>query len=175
MNTITRVVLCMLVSATVSTVTFALPLVLPCGTTCRFSFCPVNPGFLFPIGMPDRSLTRPICDPLGKIVVGRVGSTGESIVSRMSLGPIKISKFAPIGLKQNFSPSFFKSFGILGSDLSGVGHEVPQQNQRNFLNKMCVVLPLTAYQVLNKPGGVVIDNVFPTNPLVDCVAFTTAG
>lgn len=92
--------------------------------------------------------------------------------------PVPISKYAPAGLSQNFSPTFFKIFsadrnlepGDLGRELSCVGHEAPQANQGSFLDGKCVVLPLRSYTVLDEKGEVVED-VRPTNSLVDCVSF----
>jgi hypothetical protein len=147
-----------------------------CGYQCRFIFCPAQGPVT--LGKPDVSLTNPICDKHGKIHVGHVDSTGEAYVDEDHGYKTLISKFSPPGLTQNFSPSFWKSFDFnyhyngKTHDLSGVGHETPQQNQASFLLGKCFILPLTAYQVLDKPYGNVIDNKHPTDPFVDCVAFT---
>jgi hypothetical protein len=148
-----------------------------CGNTCRFTFCPRVKDYLFPVGKSDKAVTPSICDATGKINVGHVDSTGEASVYNIKTGPVKISSYSPPGLLQKFSPSFFKSFSLnsFGSDLSGVGHEVPQQNQVEYLDNICIILPLTAYQILNKPGGVVIDNIHPAGTeTIDCVAFSTS-
>jgi hypothetical protein len=51
---------------------------------------------------------------------------------------------------------------------------VPQGNQAGYLEGQCFLVPLRSYQVLG--GGTVLDNVHPTNDLVDCVSFgTTLG
>jgi hypothetical protein len=140
-----------------------------CYNSCRFKFCS-NTDTLT-IGQPDVALGPAICDKYGQVCVGHVDSTGEAYV--VDYDPKRISQWSPSGLKQNFSPSFFKSYG-LPDGRSSVGHEVPQQNQGNFLHNRCFILPLTAYQVLNKPGGVVIDNIHPqpSTSLTDCIAFT---
>lgn len=146
-----------------------------CGHTCRFSFCPEVFRNTFTIGIPDQSFTTAICDRTGTLSIGVVGSTGEAYVSTES-GPVLISQYNPFGLNQAFASSFFKSYTLtnFGSGkLSGVGHEVSQSNQADFLNYKCIILPITAYQVLDKPYGNVIDNVSPNNPFVDCVSFTT--
>jgi hypothetical protein len=145
-----------------------------CYDSCRFTFCPSQDSFS--PGTPDTALTNPICDKYYKIHVGHVDSTGEAYVYKYGQF-IPISQYSPSGLNQNFSPSFFKSFGYdkyhsYWHDLSGVGHETPQQNQADFLHGKCFILPLTAYQVLDRPYGNVIDNVHPSNPYHDCVAFT---
>jgi hypothetical protein len=54
------------------------------------------------------------------------------------------------------------------------GHETPQQNQLDFLNNVCIILPLKAYQVLDGKHGNVIYEPRPSgSPFYDCVAFTT--
>jgi hypothetical protein len=115
-----------------------------CGKTCRFTFCPAKADFHFPIGKPDIAVTPAICDATGQVVVGHVGATSEAYVANSNAGAVPISSFSPSGLRQKFSPSFFKSFGLTdGSGLSGVGHETPQQNQASYLDKLCVILPST--------------------------------
>lgn len=107
--------------------------------------------------------------------MGHVDSTGEAYFIEHHV-PILISTFNHDGLLQNFSPSFFKSFSVDGDlypgNLSGVGHEVPQQNQADFLEGKCVVLPLRSYQILDDFGSIV-ENVHPRDDLRDCVSFTT--
>jgi hypothetical protein len=146
-----------------------------CGYQCKFTFCP-NQGPLS-LGQPDKALTGAICDKYGHIYVGHVDSTGEAYVEHYYGAKTPISLYQPQGLRQAFSPSFWKSYGFdyyhgKRVDLSGVGHETPQQNQADFLHGKCFILPLTAYQVLDSQYGNVIDNKHPTDPFVDCVAFT---
>lgn len=145
-----------------------------CNPSCRFSFCPEVYNNAFTIGQPDKAFTTAICDPSGAINVGHVDSTGEAYI-RDNYQYIPISQYAPDGLQQRFSPSFFKSYGIYdyGKDLSGIGHETPQTNQVQYLNNLCVSVPLTAYQVLDRPYGNVIDNRHPSDRYTDCVSFTT--
>eukprot|EP00171_Calliarthron_tuberculosum_P009287 IDg9287t1 len=49
---------------------------------------------------------------------------------------ISISQWRPVGLRQPFSPSFFKTFTLQIASkyarYSGVGAETAQQNQRTF-------------------------------------------
>jgi hypothetical protein len=149
-----------------------------CGNTCRFTFCPPTPDYLFPISdtCADKAVTPRICDALGLFVVGHVGSTGEAYVYDTTNGPQPISEYWPVGLKQKISPSFFKSYGIYsdGMDYSGIGHEKPQLNQAEYLNDVCIILPLTSYQILDESTGVVIGNEHPMgSAFVDCVAFAT--
>lgn len=144
---------------------------------CRFRFCDGRSKFRLP-AKADRAFTGKICSLYGKPIVGHVDSTGEARVVLPYRKVVKISKWSPYGLKQKFSPSFFKSYNVhsyaYGKKIafSGIGHETAQQNQAKFLGKKCFFVPLTAYQVLDKKGNV-IDNKHPTNPYVDCVAFRT--
>jgi hypothetical protein len=147
-----------------------------CGGYCRFTFCPYQ-GFVG-LGQPDVALTTAICDKYNQINVGHVDSTGEAFVyDPYYRYYTRISQYSPAGLAQNFSPSFWKSYGLYSyfngqyHDLSGIGHETPQQNQAYYVKGKCFILPLTAYQVLDRPYGNVVDNVHPNNPFVDCVAF----
>lgn len=142
-----------------------------CYGTCRFQFCD---GTSTIKAKPDVSLTVPICLRDGKPV--GIVNTGEALLRRRRF--VRISKYMPHGLLQNFSSSFFKTYNVRVHsygrkvDRSGVGHETPQQNQIRFLNNKCWILPVTAYQVLNE-RGYVIDNKHPNRPLVDCIAFKT--
>lgn len=142
----------------------------PCYKYCKFRFCDYRVSFK--IGHPiDKPFTHRICSKYGKHI-GHVDETGEAFIRRYHKF-VPISKYAPYGLKQRFSPSFFKSYGFKYNIYSGIGHETPQQNQLHFLHNKCVVVPLRAYQVLNSKKHV-IDNVHPRGyPLRDCVAFTT--
>jgi len=139
-----------------------------CGGGCRFEFCDGKKNII--IGAPDIHLTDSICKKDGTNI-GVVGQTGQAKVKAAGSSLTKISKYSPAGLNQNFSPSFFKAFSIPMTGTSGVGHEVPQQNQNKFLDNLCVVLPLRSYQKLNGAGAL-IDNVHTSDPK-DCIKFTT--
>lgn len=140
-----------------------------CYPLCRFRFCDGKNAFLVGV-QADVAFTGRICSKFG-VKVGRVDRTGEAyLFKKKPLAFIRISQYKPDGLEQNFSPSFFKSYNVDGG--SGIGHEVPQTNQADFLNGKCFFVPIKAYQVLNDKGNVV-DNVHPTNPFRDCVAFKT--
>lgn len=148
-----------------------------CYNRCRFRFCNGKSKFYLP-AKPDRAFTGKICSRWGNRVIGHVDSTGEARVVLRHRKTVRISKWHPWGLKQKFSSSFFKSYNVhryyKGRKIafSGIGHEVPQQNQRRFLKNRCFFVPLTAYQVLNRKGNVVA-NRHPRNAHRDCVAFKT--
>eukprot|EP00181_Compsopogon_caeruleus_P003254 CAMPEP_0184685160 /NCGR_PEP_ID=MMETSP0312-20130426/17911_1 /TAXON_ID=31354 /ORGANISM="Compsopogon coeruleus, Strain SAG 36.94" /LENGTH=346 /DNA_ID=CAMNT_0027138981 /DNA_START=48 /DNA_END=1088 /DNA_ORIENTATION=- len=102
-------------------------------------------------------------------IVGVVGGSREaSILVGGSF--VRISQWSPAGLRQNFSPSFFKTFALaVPSMRSGVGYETAQQNQNEFIDLACVRLPFAAYQIINT-AGFVIDNVNTNDPR-ECVEF----
>jgi hypothetical protein len=96
-----------------------------CGRTCKFQFCGYRDGerrdvFAIDQYRVDAPFTPAICDKAGRIVVGSVDSTGEAYVEA-GYGRELISRWAPYGLQQKFSPSFFKSYYLGGVVRSGVG------------------------------------------------------
>jgi len=145
-----------------------------CGN-CNFFFCGEAGTPTYEIGEEfNVAFTGPICKE--GMYVGHIDSTGEAWVSANGSPLTPISMYEPepnpIRLLQPFSPSFFKSFTAFNGDFeaSGVGHEHPQRNQALFLDGLCVVLPLGAYQELDPMTGNVIENYAPTS-LDDCVSF----
>lgn len=140
-----------------------------CFRTCQFSLCPSSP--FYPVGIPDVAFTPPICKR--DTLIGHVDSTGEAYFV-VDGEAVPVSQYVPPGLNAPFSPSFFKSMSADGTvypgDRSGVGHENLQENQADFLDGQCVVLPLRSYQVLGHYGQVV-ENRHPSDDLRDCVAF----
>lgn len=146
-----------------------------CFKWCRFYF---NTNKVYLVGKKnDAAFTGPI--KLKGEDIGHIDETGEAhlVFPHINYFGIPISKYKRIGLKQSFSPSFFKSYNVYttagGPALSGVGHETPQQNQANFLKWKCWALPIRAYQVLDKNGNVVANKHPRGNPLRDCVSFWT--
>lgn len=140
-----------------------------CAQSCRFTLCRRS---VVSMGLPyDRAQTSAIC--LRGRRVGIVNS-GEALV-RTRKSFVRISKVSPRGLKQSYTPHFFKTFAINKERFSGIGHETPQQNQAGFLNNRCIALPVQEYQVLGKMGNrtVVVDNKKLSRkfPLKNCVSF----
>lgn len=171
--TITAMIVFALVSRTVAT--YVAPPHTACYSKCVFSFCDKS-TVLKVSATTDNEVTAPICKGYSDNI-GVVGETGEAL--RYYSGYFTpISKWHPEGLEQYFSSSFFKafSFGYYSKYLghSGVGCEVAQQNQLDFLDGECWVLPINAYQVLDK-NGTVIDNVHRAgkDPYTQCIAFKT--
>lgn len=145
-----------------------------CGGHCRFTFCGGSRGpFELNRRNNDKAFTPAICEKRGRIIVGYVDRPGEARISVRGNRKIPISSFKPRGLRQNYSPSVFKAANLPNKKMrSGISHEVFQQNQIDFLNNKCVIVPLAKYQVLDRHGNV-IDNVNSRKPLRDCVAFVT--
>lgn len=173
--TITITVMFLFSSVSLSEATYVAPPRTPCYTKCEFHFCDKS-TVLEVSDTTDKTVTAPICRGYSDDV-GVVGATGEAL--RYYSGYFTpISKWYPKGLEQYFSPSFFKafSFGYYSEYLghSGVGCEVAQQNQLDFLDDECWVLPINAYQVL-AGNGTVIDNVHRagSSPYTHCIAFKT--
>lgn len=140
-----------------------------CDCTCRFEFCGKQTGFKVS-GVTDKPFTGKICSK-GHEVIGTIDESGEAHLIDHKIS--KISKLIFPGLQQRFSPSFFKTFTVDDQKNSGVGHEVAQTNQAQFLDNKCWALPIRGYQVLNAEGNVVDEKHPRGNPLHDCVCFTT--
>ncbi len=135
---------------------------------CTFKFC--DGKRVLYVGKSDRALTSAICSKKYRVKIGSVDQTGEAYLD--GYHRIPISKWKPYGLKQSYTPSFFKAYTKYGKNESGVGHEVPQQNQAHFLSNKCWILPLKAYQVWNKKTGGWVEK-YGKNPYVDCISFCT--
>ena len=166
-----------------------------CYSKCRFHFCDGTTKFNAKAYDPDTPFKGRLCDKYGKIHLGTVDESGEALIVSKYYGKpaVRISKFHPYGLKQKFSPSFFKTFSVKGyyktkygkkyyspklnhgkytpHKYSSVGRETSQQGQIEFLHNKCVILPFAKYQVLDKYGRNVIDNVNTKKVYKDCVAF----
>eukprot|EP00179_Madagascaria_erythrocladioides_P021383 CAMPEP_0198336492 /NCGR_PEP_ID=MMETSP1450-20131203/21019_1 /TAXON_ID=753684 ORGANISM="Madagascaria erythrocladiodes, Strain CCMP3234" /NCGR_SAMPLE_ID=MMETSP1450 /ASSEMBLY_ACC=CAM_ASM_001115 /LENGTH=382 /DNA_ID=CAMNT_0044041231 /DNA_START=178 /DNA_END=1326 /DNA_ORIENTATION=+ len=146
-----------------------------CFTGCEFYFC--DGATSFALGKPDVSITTAICKD--DIIVGHIDATGEALVSEGN-GFTPISAFDPaprngVELLQSFPSSFFKSFTTFcfecgNVEKSGIGHETPQRNQIDYLDGLCVVVPIWAYQRLDN-DGLVLENFAPREDEA-CVAFS---
>ncbi len=145
-----------------------------CFSGCRFRFCDGTTKFNPNAYAPNTPFNGRLCDKTGTILLGTVDQSGEAWIQSPTYFPgstLPISNFAPDGLMQNFSPSFFKTFAVDGGKYSSVGAETSQQGQIEFLRNACVILPFRKYQVLDQNTQNVIENVNTSNTFVDCVAF----
>ena len=159
----------------------ALPAYAQCYNKCDFIFVDGQRN-LFTDGLKSSSDTALSFDIGRKSFARDIGivNVGEPHVYK-NKQLTKISDYRPSGLKQRFSSSVFKTFRWFGGSTidpfyhgSGVGHENLQQNQREYIDNLCVVLPITSYQVLNGTNARydqrVIKNVH-TTARSSCVAF----
>jgi len=161
----------------------------PAVSTCEEAFAKCRLGFDgYSDSLPsfywgtihDRSFTpRIVSRENGGPLLGHVASTGEScVIPKGDSKPYRISLFRPEGLRQSFSPSVFKSFEYeYYHAASGIGRETLQANQAQFLDGLCVITPLTAYQLLdetyyyNPYYEKVVGNEHPIDFGGDCVAY----
>lgn len=150
----------------------------PCFPSCKLDFCSTvlkgRFGTTLRTGVFDTPFTPAICRD--GLIVGNVGSTGEAFAALDFEGvtdPINISD-AGVG----FSPSFFKSYRIPGTSMSGIGNERIKGGEGSpqalFFNAICIGVPLNSYQVLGENGHV-IDNVQGGDKMTDCVGFRVYG
>ena len=152
-----------------------------CGRTCRFRICRLNgsnPPDLRPKGAqillraPDTTRTGFICRsfPNGR-TLGVVEKTGTATVSKDGRTD-KIDEYDPPNLSPNFPADYFQLFNILyARGLQGVGRIASRGNQENFLDGLCVTLPITRYNIQNTDGSV--HRTISTNDARDCVSFRT--
>ncbi len=130
----------------------------PCYRGCSFKLC--TGKTTIGKGGDDVAITDPICLADGTPVMN-VASTGEAKIN----GVTKISEYAPAGLKQRFSPTFFKAFGV------AIGHEHLQQNQGDYIDNMCVAVPILAYCTVDANKTMVNH---ATSATSDCIALRVA-
>lgn len=100
-----------------------------------------------------------------------VRSTGEAMVAEgKSMDMVPISKFSPAGLRPQFKKSFFKLFKIqFVPEEQGIGRKPTRGNQQEFLDDLCVVLPITSYDVMMGGKTKTINRSRPS----DCLSFRT--
>ncbi len=115
----------------------------------------------YTVGLPGLPFTDQICIDGKKIGPG--ANSGEPEIGTLPSKPI--STAALVGLSQPFSPSFVKT--ITKGEGSALTHETPQGNQANYLEELCVKVPIQSYTV--KVNGTV-ENVRTDNNQTDCIA-----
>lgn len=152
-----------------------------CGRKCKFRFCkadgedPPNlrqKGARILIRGPDSSRTGYICRsfPGGK-TLGVIKSTGTAIVNKNGVTR-PINRWRPAGLSPRFPRNYFQLYNILFlQGLQGPGRRASRGNQEDFLDDICVVLPITAYDILNTDGS--IARSISSTKAKDCISFRT--
>lgn len=144
----------------------------PCFLGCRFHVCSGVNDLLISKAGQQAGTTSSICSKSDSLRIGNVVSSGHAFVAPKSGDPIPFSSYSPNGMRQRLSGSFLKALTSPNeSAVSVIQHETPQQNQRDFLNGICVILPITGVQEVNSERNV-INNLQLTFPFTDCVALT---
>ena len=126
----------------------------PCYQGCSFKLC--SGRDTIGSGAADTQITGPVCLADGTPVT-MIAGTGEAKIN----GTMKISEYAPAGLKQRFSPMFFKAYN------RSIGHETLQQNQGDYLDNMCISLPILTYCTVDA-NQTIINHV--SSATTDCIA-----
>lgn len=167
-------ILCITVLATVSRAAF------PCADSCVFRLCRANaePGnILSPPGrkilLRSPKLAR---NPILCNVENNLGefTTGEARVAPIgSSSSVPISQYRPNGLSKRFRVDYFKFREIrFLPGKFGVSREKSRGNQEDFVDDLCVSIPITSYQIIRKNGSVKqVNNAGPN----DCVTFETTA
>eukprot|EP00180_Rhodochaete_pulchella_P000104 Plantae.Rhodophyta-Rhodochaete_pulchella.ctg10660.p1 GENE.Plantae.Rhodophyta-Rhodochaete_pulchella.ctg10660~~Plantae.Rhodophyta-Rhodochaete_pulchella.ctg10660.p1 ORF type:complete len:328 (+),score=42.74 Plantae.Rhodophyta-Rhodochaete_pulchella.ctg10660:301-1284(+) len=138
-----------------------------CGSFCRFKLEDYGSGVLL-LSTPGVPLTPAIQVKKNDRIV-HVLRSGQPLVSADG-GALKlISRVSPDGLLRRFPRRLFKTFDRTEYG-SGIGHRFLRKNQREFLDNLCVVLPLRKFII--QPAGPQPKLVFSTRP-TDCVQFRT--
>ncbi|CDF35157.1 Gal-2,6-Sulfurylases II [Chondrus crispus] len=155
-----------------------------CGRKCRFRICPLNgsdPPDVRPKGArirlrgPDTSRTGYICRSFpNNRTLGTVERTGTATVSKDGITS-RIDQYRPPPpptLSPMFPKNYFRLYNILyGGGLQGIGRRASSGNQEDFLDDLCVTLPIRRYNIENTDGSVF--RTISTNNERDCVSFRT--
>lgn len=123
---------------------------------------------------PNVAFTPPIISKDPKVSIGILNSNieGEFIGDD---GSVTLFSDLPVPGGQSFSPNFFKTFTIMRTGMSGIGHESLQVGQADVVGDKCVRVFITEWQVLNR-RGMVVDNIngVTDKSLNACVVFKTS-
>lgn len=154
-----------------------------CGEICRFRLCSPNEAEPDPKGRLIRLLqtgaipNRPlICLTSLKDKVGFV-KTGEPLVELPDLTTVPINTYKPPGLKKKFAKNFFlaKNEPEIILRRSGIAKRPLKANQWDFLDLLCIRLPVINYELVKgkkhprKPRKIITTAGNPE----DCVSFRT--
>ncbi|CDF41302.1 Gal-2,6-Sulfurylases II [Chondrus crispus] len=146
-----------------------------CRNLCRFRFCRLD-GSMRPnnarsiLRGPDYSRTGFICRNFpGGRTLGRIRSTGTALIqSGSTITPI--NKFRPNGLSPAFPRNYFRVTPLtFQRNRQGVARRASVGNQEDFLDDLCVRLPIRNYNIDNTDGSVF--RTIATSDPRDCIAF----
>lgn len=154
-----------------------------CGRQCRFRICQLNGsnppdlrerGAKILLRGPDTARTGYICRNFpGGRVLGTVEKTGTATVSKGGVTSL-INRYSPAGLSPRFPRNYFQLYNILYSGgLQGIGRRASRGNQEDFLDDLCVTLPIVRYNIADTDGSVV--RTISTSNARDCISFRTTN
>ncbi|CDF34443.1 unnamed protein product [Chondrus crispus] len=146
-----------------------------CGKTCRFRFCRLSDMSLRGKGArtflraPFTSLSGVICLPGSNVTDLR---SGQAMVAQgKDPNMVPISQFSPAGLDTSFPKRFFRLFPLqFVPEEQGMGRLRTRGNQQEFLDDLCVVLPITSYGEFEKDESITRVS---GGGRKDCVSFRT--
>ena len=140
---------------------------------CKYNFC--YGGVTIKVGGEfDKALSAPICKGRKKLGTVNLGLAWLLEEDSRYYYFTPIEYWHPRGLKQQFSPSFFKAYPAQSdSSKSGIGHETPQQNQLRYLNRRSWVIPLKSAQIVGPHSMKVRSNANYHYFGDNCISFKT--
>lgn len=100
-------------------------------------------------------------------------STGEPILQFRSGEEVPISQWRPKGLSPRFSKKFFSAGRDKILKKSSIAAANPKGKQLQFLDNLCVKLPIKSYEIVDKRTGRVKNVVKTAGEDTDCVSFRT--
>lgn len=144
---------------------------------CNFDLCLANEfgtttrkGRRILLRSPGLALGQYVCrgnDNFGLIKTGEAKVTFSKL---MDFTPI--SKYRPAGLNTPFPKNYFRLTKIRNNGNLGVSRARSQGNQEDFLNDLCVKMPINEY-TLERPSGAKIRTLKTSDPM-DCFTFRAA-
>ncbi|CDF41301.1 Gal-2,6-Sulfurylases II [Chondrus crispus] len=148
-----------------------------CGRSCRFRFCRAD-GSMRPKGAkillrgPDYSRSAFICRNFpGGRTLGNVRTTGAALIESGS-GTTPINRYRPNGLRPAFPRNYFRLTPLtFQRDRKGVARRGAMGNQEEFLDDLCIRLPIRNYNIQNTDGSVF--RTISTSDARDCLSFRT--
>lgn len=151
-----------------------------CGAQCNFRLCKVDAeNSLASVGrrilLRDSGIAIPPYICREDVEIGSLIQTGEArvqpIKGRSKL--VRISKYNPTGLSDKFPRNYFFAANInfpVLPNRKGIARRGNSGNQDDFSDDLCVLLPITKYQTVNKKGKTTTISKTGKN---DCVSFRT--
>ncbi|CDF38970.1 Gal-2,6-Sulfurylases II [Chondrus crispus] len=148
-----------------------------CGRSCRFRLCRTD-GSLRPTGTrvllrgADYTRSASVCRNFpGGRTLGSIRKTGVALVESGSR-TTPINRYRPNGLSHPFPPNYFRLSPLtFQRELRGVSRRSPVGNQEDFLDDLCIRLPIRNYNIQNTDGSVF--RTIATSDARDCVSFQT--